>query len=202
MYRHVNEHFPCLTLLICSFLDNLFFLSDHADNQYPWTETKSTSHWMRQLCGLSPIFMSAATRRHGGIRGNGYFIRRDEDGKAVALGEPPRSFALTVIHYIPTQMASIITPLGKIFQLLSGSLMEFREMRTPFILFTNVPKVRKKTYLPALRLRPPFFSALWPLTPSLLNIPCGNGRFSGRCVFLNSRIMLVEVISLDVYRAI
>jgi len=129
----------CLTLLIRSFLDNLSFLSDHADDQYPYTEANSTGHWMRQLCGLSPIFMSVATRRYGAVRGNGCFTRRDEDGRAVALGEPPpRSFALTVIHKIPTQMASIVTPLG---QTLSGSLMDLREMRTPFILFTNVLKL-------------------------------------------------------------
>ncbi|KAJ3515356.1 hypothetical protein NLJ89_g1806 [Agrocybe chaxingu] len=62
------------------FFDNLFFLSDHS-----YTEVNSTGYWMRQLCGVSPIFMSVATRRHGGVRGNGCFVRRDKDGKEISL---------------------------------------------------------------------------------------------------------------------
>jgi len=88
----------CLTFLFCSFFDNLSFLSDHADNQYPYTETNSTGYWLRQLCGLSPIFMSVATRKHGGIRGDGCFTRRSEDGRALTLGELPLSFVLLVIQ--------------------------------------------------------------------------------------------------------
>ncbi|CAA7262164.1 unnamed protein product [Cyclocybe aegerita] len=62
------------------FFDNLFFLSEH-----PYNEISSTGYWMRQLWGVSPIFMAVATRRHGGIRGSGCFVRRDKDGKRSSL---------------------------------------------------------------------------------------------------------------------
>ncbi|KAJ3513698.1 hypothetical protein NLJ89_g2806 [Agrocybe chaxingu] len=67
------------------FFEDFGFLSQHAPDQYPYTEVNSTGHWMRQLFGVSPLFLTAATRTYGEIRGNGCFVRRDAHSREVAL---------------------------------------------------------------------------------------------------------------------
>ncbi|CAA7262132.1 unnamed protein product [Cyclocybe aegerita] len=67
------------------FFEDFSFLSQHAPDQYPYTEVNSTGHWMRQLFGVSPLFLTVATRVYGEIRGNDCFVRRDAQSRPVAL---------------------------------------------------------------------------------------------------------------------